>query len=307
MQTSVKSGAEMSDRAWIELLLLSLLWGGSFFSIAIAQRELGPITVVFHRVFWAALLLWLIIGFRGLSVPRDLGTWGAFLVMGCLNNVIPFTLMSWGQTHIETGLVSIFNATTAIFGVVVAAIVLRDEPLSLRRLVGVICGFAGVAVISGFDEILSLDLRALGQLAVLGGALSYAFASVWAKLTLRGQPPMVAAAGMLTASSLVMLPFAWITEGRPSLDLRLDTWLAIGYFSAFATTIAYLLYYRILAMAGAGNLMLCTLMIPPVAILLGSMFLDEELTPQVYAGFALIAIGLMVSDGRLLRGVRPSI
>ena len=103
----------MSGRAWFELALLSLLWGGTFFSIAIALREIGPFTAVLHRVGWATLLLWGIVWFQGCAVPRDWRIWGAFLVMGCLNNVIPFSLMTWGQTHVESGLVSIFNAMTA--------------------------------------------------------------------------------------------------------------------------------------------------------------------------------------------------
>ncbi|MEM7505358.1 MAG: DMT family transporter [Pseudomonadota bacterium] len=295
----------MSLRAWIELVLLSLLWGGSFFSIAIALREVGPFTAVLHRVGWAALLLWVVVVMRGLPIPRDWRVWGAFLVMGCLNNVIPFTLMSWGQTEIESGLVSIFNAMTAIFGVLVAAMLLTDEPLNPRRLAGVCLGFFGVVVTIGIDRLGALDLRALGQYAVLAGTLSYAFASVWAKLTLRGQAPEVAAAGMLTGSTLVMLPMVIWVEGMPSLDLATDTWLAIAYYAVFATAGAYLLYYRVLGMAGAGNLMLCTLLIPPVALLLGWMFLDERLEPAVYAGFALIASGLVLIDGRLLRRKPP--
>lgn len=294
------SAPGMSTRAWIELIALSTLWGGSFFSIAIALREMGPFTAVLHRVGWAALLLWLVVLLRGTGVPRDWRIWGAFLIMGCLNNVIPFSLMSWGQTQIESGLVSIFNAMTAPLGVLVAAMVLRDEPLSARRLSGVVLAFLGAVVVIGLDRLGALDLRALGQWAVLAGCLSYAFASVWAKLHLRGVDPMVAAAGMLTGSTLVMIPTAGYLEGMPSLDLAGATWAAIIYYAVFATAGAYLLYYRVLGMAGAGNLMLCTLLIPPIAIFLGWAFLAERLTPAAFAGFALIALGLVVIDGRLL-------
>lgn len=295
------TGTEMTPRAWAELTLLSLLWGGSFFSVAIALQEIGPVTTVLHRVGWAALVLWVIVLARRLPVPGDSRLWGAFLVMGCLNNVIPFTLMSWGQLHIESGLTSIFNAMTAPLGVLVAAILLRDEPLSGRRMAGVALGVAGVVVIIGVDRLGALDPRALGQWAVLAGALSYAFASTWAKMTIRGVHPLVAAAGMLTGSTLVMGPLTVWLEGMPSLALTAPTWGAIAYYALFSTALAYLLYYRVLGMAGAGNLMLCTLLIPPVAILLGSAFLDERLTPEAFAGFALIATGLAVIDGRLLR------
>ena len=296
---------QMSSRAWIELMLLSTLWGGSFFSIAIALREVGPLTAVLHRVGWAAVLLWIVVLVRGYRVPWDLRIWGAFLIMGALNNVIPFTLMSWGQTQIESGLTSILNAMTAIFGVAVAALILRDEPLSRRRLAGVALGFAGVVVVTGVDRIGALDLQSVAQYAVIAGALSYAFASVWAKLTLRGHPPELAAAGMLSGSTVLMVPLVLAGEGVPRLDLATSTWLAIGYYAVFATAGAYLLYYRVLGMAGAGNLMLCTLLIPPIAILLGSVFLEERLALTDYLGFALIAAGLLVIDGRLTRGRPP--
>lgn len=295
---------QMSGRAWFELALLSLLWGGSFLSIAIALREIGPFTAVLHRVGWACVLLWIVVLVRGLRPPGELRVWGAFLIMGCLNNVIPFSLMSWGQLHVESGLVSIFNAMTAPLGVLVAAMLLRDERLTPRRLGGVLLAFAGACVIIGVDNLGTLDLRALGQWAVIAGALSYAFASSWAKITLRGIDPMVAAAGMLTGSTLVMFPSAVVLEGWPSLSLSVATWGSIGYYAVFATAAAYLLYYRVLRMAGAGNLMLCTLLIPPVAILLGWAVLDERLPTSAFAGFALIASGLIIIDGRIFRLAR---
>ena len=291
----------MSTRAWAELVLLSVIWGGTFLSVAIALREIGPVTVVLHRVGWAAVLLWLVVAARGMKVPRGARVWGAFLVMGCLNNVIPFTLMSWGQLQIGTGLTAIFNAMTAVFAVLVAAMFLRDEPLSARKLGGILLGFLGVVVIKGIDRLGALDGQALGTYAVLAGALSYAFAGVWARRTLGGLPPEVAAAGMLTGSTVVMVPLVLATEGVPTLALSAPTWCAIGYYSVLATAGAYLLYYRVLAMAGAGNLLLCTLIIPPIAILLGVAFLGETLAPQTLAGFALITAGLAVIDGRLLR------
>lgn len=296
----------ISPRAWAELALLSLLWGASFFSIAVAQREIGPVTVVLHRVGWAALLLWPVVRARGLPVPRGWQVWGIFLVMGCLNNVIPFTLMSWGQTLIESGLVSIFNAMTAPLGVLVAALLLADERLTPRRLAGMAVAFGGALVVIGADRLGSLDPRALGQWAVLGGALSYALASVWAKRHLRGMAPTVAAAGMLTGSTAVMLPLALAVEGVPDLTLSAPTWGAIAWYAVLGTAGAYLLYYRVLAMAGAGNLLLVTLLIPPVAIFLGWAFLGETLPPRAFAGFAVIALGLAVLDGRLLARLRAS-
>ncbi|SEW08104.1 Permease of the drug/metabolite transporter (DMT) superfamily [Cognatiyoonia koreensis] len=284
----------LSSRAWAELILLSVIWGASFLSIRIALDEIGPLTTVAHRVGWAMLILWGYVLIKGLPIPRAARIWGAFLGMGLLNNVIPFSLMAWGQLHIETGLTSILNAATAIFGVIAAALFFADERLTPRRAIGVGLGFCGVATAVGLNALTSFDIRSLGQLAVIGGTISYALAGVWARKTMKGLPPQVAAAGMLTGSSLIMIPAAWIVEGPLSFALTLQTWSAIGYYAVVATAFAYLLYYRVLGMAGSGNLMLCTLMIAPVAIVLGAIVLNEALPMRAYFGFAILATGLLV-------------
>ncbi|MFY0648267.1 DMT family transporter [Sulfitobacter geojensis] len=291
----------ISSRAWAEMLLLAAIWGASFLSIRIALDEVGPLTAVAHRVGWAALALWVVVWLMRLPVPRDPKIWLGFLGMGVLNNVIPFALMSWGQLHIETGLTSILNAATAIFGVIMAALFFADERITARKAIGVGLGFAGVAMAIGLENLRSFDLRSLAQLAVIGGTISYALASVWARKRLAGQPPQVAAAGMVTGSTLIMLPLAWMVEGPLTLNLQTDTMVAIGYYALIGTALAYLLYYRVLAMAGSGNLMLVTLLIPPFAIVLGGLVLHETLRASAYGGFALLALGLLVLDGRVWR------
>ncbi|MEY8841311.1 DMT family transporter, partial [Cribrihabitans sp. XS_ASV171] len=245
-----------------------LIWGGSFLAIRVALDEISVPAAVFHRVFWAMLALWLAVAAMRLPVPRDPRVWGAFLVMGLLNNVIPFGLMAWGQLHIETGLTSILNAATAVFGVIVASMIFADERLTPQRAVGVTLGFIGVATAIGLSSLTQFDPRSLAQLAVLGGTVSYALAGAWARTTLSGLSPQVAAAGMLTGSTVILAPMTLFLEGFPSLALSPETWLAIAYYALIATAGAYLLYYRVLGMAGSGNLMLVTLVIPPVAILL---------------------------------------
>ena len=293
----------ISGRAWAEMLLLGLIWGGSFLSIRVALDEIGPLTAVAHRTGWAMLVLWIVVALRRIPVPRDPRIWGAFVVMGLLNNVIPFGLMAWGQLHIASGLTSIFNAATAIFGVLAASLFFTDERMTPRRALGVGLGFAGVATAIGLDSLHSFDLQSLAQLAVLGGAVSYALAGVWARKHLGGLHPVLAAAGMLTGSSLITLPLAWSVEGPITLSLAPDTVLAIAYYAIVATAGAYLLYYRVLNMAGSGNLMIVTLLIPPVAITLGAWVRSETLGPQAYAGFALLALGLVVLDGRTWRAI----
>lgn len=295
----------MTVRAWTEMALLATIWGASFLAIKVALGEVPVITLVAHRVTWAALILAGYLAWRGLPLPRDAGSWRALAVMGLLNNVLPFTLMAWGQQHIETGLTSIFNAATAVFGVLVAAAVFADERLTARRLAGVLLAFAGVSLAIGLDALQSLDIRSLAQLAVLGGALSYAVAASWARARLGHLAPQVAAAGMLICSGTVMVPLALLVDGRPSLPARPETWAAIAWFAVAGTAVAYLLYYRVLSLAGSGNAMLVTLLIPPVAILLGWLVLDERLAPWALAGFALLAAGLVVMNRRVRGGGRP--
>lgn len=291
----------LSPRAWAELLLLGVLWGGSFLAISIALDELPVLTVVLHRTGWAALVLWGVVAVMRLPVPRGARIWGAFLVMGLLNNVIPFGLMTWGQLHIETGLTSILNAATAIFGVIVAALCFADEALTPRRIIGVLLGFLGVSVAIGIGALAQFDLRSIAQLAVLAGTLSYACASAWARAKLGQLHPVVAAAGMLSGSTLILLPAVWMVDGPVEFDLSLRSWGAIAYYALFSTAGAYLLYYRVLGMAGSGNLMLVTLVIPPVAILLGALVLGEALAPQAFVGFALLGVGLLVLNGTIGR------
>ncbi len=285
-------------------MLLAGLWGAAFLSIRIALDEIPPLTSVAHRVGWATLVLWIYVLLRRLPLPRGRSVWVGFACMGILNNVIPFSLMAWGQLYIPSGLTSIFNATAAIFGVLVAALLLSDERLTPRRALGVAVGFAGVVIAIGSDSLRDFDITSLAQLAVLAGTLSYAFAGVWARKRLVGLAPQVAAAGMLTTSTLIMVPLAWYFDGPIRLDLQPRTLLAIAYYALGATALAYLLYYRVLTLAGSGNLMLVTLMIAPIAIVLGAVVLGEQLAANAYKGFGLLALGLLIIDGRVIDRLR---
>lgn len=297
---------QMSTRAWAEILLLALIWGAVFLTAAIALEEMPPFTLVAIRISLAAIVLWAVVLFRGSRIPKGWRTWRALFIMGILNNAIPFTLLTLGQTQIESGLTSIFNAGTAVFGILVAAIFLKDERLTSRKIIGVTLGLGGIVYTVGFDSLRQLDLRSLAQLACIGATLSYAFAGVWARKNLSGLPPDSATAGMLTSASLISIPIALFSEGIPSLDYSLKTWGALLYYIPIATAFAYLLYFRILEMAGSANVLLVTLLVSPVAILLGTLVLHETLPPHAYIGFALIATGLVVIDGRAFSTLRRS-
>ncbi|WP_306111280.1 MULTISPECIES: DMT family transporter [Roseovarius] len=291
----------ISPSSALMLLALAAVWGGSFFFAEIALTEVPPLTITLHRVVWAVPILLVVVRTLGLQLPREPRIWGAYLVMGALNNALPFSLIFWAQVAIQSGLASILNGTTAVFGAVVAGLLLRDEPMVPRKIVGALLGLAGVAAIMGPDLLRGVDLRNLAQLAVLGAALSYALASVWAKRALAGQAPQMNALGMLIGSSLLMLPVALWVDGVPRFDLSMHVWAALVSLAALSTALAYLLYFAILRRAGAANLMLVTLMIPPFAAGLGAVFLGERLSAEAWVGFGLIALGLLVTDGRVLR------
>ena len=282
------------------LLALAMVWGGSFFFAEIALQEVGPLTITLFRVGMAVPVLALVVWGMRLSVPRAPRIWAAYLVMGALNNAIPFSLINWAQSQIESGIASILNGSTAVIAAVVAGLLLKDEPLTANKIAGALFGLAGVALIMGFDLLTGLDPRDLAQLAVLGAALSYSLASVWAKIRLSGIAPQMNALGMLTGAFVLMLPVALWFDGVPSFSYSAPVWGALVGSALLSSVLAYLLYFAILARAGAANLMLVTLMIPPFAVGLGALFLDERLSANALAGFGLIAIGLLITDGRIL-------
>lgn len=279
------------------MILLAFIWGGSFLSNRAAVEHVPVLTIVAFRVGGAALALWAYILATRLPLPprRSLG---AFLVVGVLNNVMPFSLIVWGQSHIPSGLAGILNASTAIFTVLLAGLVFRDERLSARKATGVAIGFAGVVAAIGPDELRALDLTSLGQLAILAAAMCYALSGIYARTALRGIRPEVSAAGTLAGAAVVMIPLALWQDGLPTLAYPLTAWAGMSYLALIASAFAYILFYRVLTLAGAGNLSLVTLMVAPVAILLGALFYGETLHGAEYGGFLLLAVGLLVIDGR---------
>ncbi len=292
----------MGGVEWAMLLALSVLWGGSFFFIGVAVRELPTLTLVVLRVGLAALALWAFVALTGRRVPREGRVWAAFLGMGLLNNVVPFSLIVWGQLSIASGLASILNATTPLWTVLVAGLWLADEPLSGRKLGGVAVGLLGVALMIGLDALGGLGTHVLAQLAVLAGALSYAFAGVFGRRFRRmGVDPVVTAAGQVTAAALVLAPVTLLVERPWTLPPpSAVTWAAVVGLALLSTALAYGLYFLILARAGATNLLLVTFLIPVSAILLGALVLGERLSWTHGLGMGFIGAGLAAIDGRLL-------
>ena len=299
-----RMSSPMTSRSWALLIVLSVLWGGSFFFNGVAVRELPPLAIVLARVGIATVALLALLRVR---VPWTTGFAVACLGMGLLNNVIPFTLFVWGQHHIASGLAAILNATTPLFGVLVAHALTPDERLTPARALGVLLGVGGVAVMLGADLPAGFGTALWAQLACLAAALSYAFAGVFGRRFRRmGVPPLATAAGQVTASTLVMLPLVLLAERPWTLPMPgAATWGALLGIGVRSTALAYVLYFRILAAAGATNLLLVTFLIPVSAILLGVGVLGERLEGRHLLGMAIIGAGLALMDGRLLRGRAP--
>jgi drug/metabolite transporter (DMT)-like permease len=297
--------SQMNRSDWMILLFLALIWGGAFFFIGVAVRHVPPLTYVWLRLTIGAVGLWIYLMVKGerISLPRQ--AWGSILLLALLNNALPFTLFGWSQTHIASGLASILNATTPIWGVVVAHFLTRDERMSPGKIAGVLLGFGGVATMIGPSLLSSLGTSSLAELACVAAALSYALAAVWARRFRRlGISPLSVTTGQLTAGALVMLPMSMFVD-RPfaSAIPPLSALLAITALALLCTALGYVLYFRLIDRAGATNALLVTLLVPPVAILLGGLFLGETLAPQDFAGLALIALGLAAIDGRVLRNL----
>lgn len=291
----------MNGRDWAILLFLSVLWGGSFFFIEIALGSVRPLTLVLIRVAIAAAFLWAFLLVRRERLAMPPGAGPAFLVLALLNNVVPFCMFALAQEEIDGGLASILNATTPIWGVVVAHLFTADEKATPGKVAGVLLGFAGVAVLIGTDFLGQIGAGALAQLACLAATLCYALAGVWARrFRPMGVPPLAVATGQLTASAIVMLPLVLLFEppwlaAAPSPG----AWAALAALALFCTSLAYILYFRLVASAGATNSLLVTFLIPITAIFLGALYLGEKLEPRSFAGMALIAAGLAAIDGRL--------
>ncbi len=291
---------------WLLLIMLSILWGGSFFFIGVAVKGLPPFTIVVLRVGFAAIVLNLFVLVRGLRMPTGKTLLLAYLSMGLLNNVIPFSLIVWGQTHIASGLASILNATTPFFTIIVAHFLTKDEKISVERLIGVLIGFVGVAFIIGPEALNDFGTNVFAQLAVLTAAISYAFASVFGRrFQTLGSSPLLTATGQVTASTLILLPLTLVVDKPWTLPMpEWQVWAAVLGLAFFSTALAYLVFFRILSTAGATNISLVTFLIPVSAILLGTFILGEQLEAKHFAGMAFLGVGLAIIDGRLLAALR---
>ena len=297
--SSQTTAPKMGAPEWIALLALSVLWGGSFFFFKVLVAELPPFTVVLGRVGIAALILNLLLLARRDPLRLNPQMWMPFLVLGLLNNVIPFSLIAFGETRITSGSAAILNATTPIFTILVAHLLTADEKLTVAKSIGVMCGFSGAAVLIGPEAFLGLGPgNLLGDACCLLAALVYGLGAIYGR-RFKSIPPLKIATAQVTAAAIILLPLAALVDRPWTLPMpSAGAWAALLAIALLSTALAYLLYFRVLAVAGATNLVLVTFLLPGSALILGAAFLGESVTPRALMGLALIGLGLAAIDGR---------
>jgi drug/metabolite transporter (DMT)-like permease len=272
------------------LLLLSAIWGASFLFVKVGVESLEPSVVAFGRLLLGTLTLLALLPGRGGLKPLR-GHLLPIVVLGAFNNAIPFWLLGFAETHLDAGLTAVIQAAAPIFTVILASRMDRSQRVTGPRLVGVAVGFVGVALLVGVQS--GGDLVA--AFAVLGVALCYAGSVLYAGLTVRSVPPLQVSIGQLSCAALLLAPFG-LTQ-LPTTAPPPKVWLAVLALGVLGSGIAYLLYFAIIASAGASRAILVTYLVPAFALAYGAVFLDEAITAVALAGLALVLLGTALATG----------
>jgi drug/metabolite transporter (DMT)-like permease len=291
----------MKNKDWFLVILLGVFWGASFLFVEILLEYVTPFVVVYLRVAIASALLLIYILIRNIKFQFSRGNLFNLFVMGLLNNILPFLLIAYGQQSITGGLASILNANTSFMTILLVALFIPNEKLNFHRTIGVLIGILGVILAVDYQNIFQLNNDSVGQYLILLATISYSFAGIWAKLKLQNLPPVVSAAGMLTMSTIFLSPYILSTHFEELSSLNFDTLKYALGFALICTVFAYFIYFKILESTGAGNLLICTIIIPPSSIILNSIFIGEVINTNEILGLLVIIVGLLVIDGRILR------
>ena len=289
----------MNNKNWTLVFLLGFLWGSSFLFVEILLNYISPFMIVYLRVSLASLILILYLILSKIKFQFSFLLVFNFFIMGMLNNVFPFLLITYGQQTVSGGLASILNANTSFLTILLASLILKNEPLTKSRIIGVLIGVIGVIIVVGYGKIYDLFDKGSGKFLILLSGLSYAFAAIFAKVRLQNIQPEVAATGMLTMSTLILSPFIFLFYGSEFLSLNIISMSYSLLFAVICSVLAYFIYFKILLSTGAGNLLICTIIIPPSAILLNAILIGESITLNELIGLVIITFGLLILDGRL--------
>ena len=304
--TLLGKGRQLKAKEWTAFGLLGLIWGSSFLWIRIAVQDIGPFTLVALRLLFGLLGLLAVMAYKKQPIPRDRRTLRSLAIMGIINTALPFTLISWGETRIESSLASILNGTVPLFAIIIAHLWLHDERITLARIIGLLVGFVGVVILVGRDfDIESLGGNFLGQLAVIAASISYAVSATFSRKYLRGQAPVVQSTmTLLVADALMWLSLPAVHCFTPSLDAPNQfptlpiTWVAIIWLGVLGSCVAYLMYFWLLNTWGVTRSSLVTYIFPVVGLILGIVFLGETIDWRLVAGSALVVSGIAVVNLR---------
>ena len=290
----------MKNKDWILVILLGLCWGSSFFFVEMLLKHLSPFMIVYLRVSIASIFLIVFIIIRGTKFKLSLKNLFNLFIMSLLNNIFPFLLITFGQQTTTGGLASILNANTSFIGILLASLFLPLERLNFYRLIGVSIGILGVIIAIGYQNIIQLNHDDLGKYLILIATISYGFAGVWGKLKLQNFTPIIAATGMLTMSTIILTPYVFTMHLEEIYSLNYFILKYAFVFAIICSVFAYFLYFKILESAGAGNLLICTIIIPPSSIFLNAFILNQMITFNECVGLIIIILGLIMLDGRLI-------
>lgn len=296
----------MKNKDWILVILLGLCWGSSFFFVEMLLKHLSPFMIVYLRVSIASIFLIVFIIIRGTKFKLSLKNLFNLFIMSLLNNIFPFLLITFGQQTTTGGLASILNANTSFIGILLASLFLPLERLNFYRLIGVSIGILGVIIAIGYQNIIQLNHDDLGKYLILIATISYGFAGVWGKLKLQNFTPIIAATGMLTMSTIILTPYAFTMHLEEIYSLNYFILKYAFVFAIICSVFAYFLYFKILESAGAGNLLICTIIIPPSSIFLNAFILNQMITFNECVGLIIIILGLIMLDGRLINKKTPT-
>jgi drug/metabolite transporter (DMT)-like permease len=280
------------------LLALGTLWGSSYLFIKVAVAAIPPSTLVAGRLTAAALLLWVVLRIVGRPVPRSVQMWRVYAVLGLFGAAVPYLLITWGEQYISSGLAALLQSTTPIFAVLLAAALSTDERITIRKTAGVAVGFVGVALLILPELRDGVQATVLGQLAIVGSSVCYAWVAIYSRGRLRGQPPLTSAAGQLTMGAVFTLPLSLLMDGWANLSPSLPALASWASLTLVGTVLAYGLYFALLERTSATYTTMVTYVIPINGLILGALVLDESLDAWALASLALVLVGVVLVRGR---------
>lgn len=287
----------MTERASLKdlalLLTLSTLWGAAYTFIKIGVETIPPVTLIAARTLIAGAVLVAILALRGLRLPRDAATWRRFLAQALLNSAVPFTLIAWAELTTDAGLTTILNSTTPIFAFLLTALIIRHEPVTLRKLCGVAAGILGICLIIGLQALNGLGKDLWAQLAVVAASVCYGGAAILGK-SFKGLDPMMPAAGSLLCGAALLLPLSLIVDQPWTLSPSLDSLMALLGLAVFSTALAFAIYFRLVHTLGSVGTTSQAYLRVPIGVAIGVVFLGESLSPTLWPGLACVLIGVML-------------